>query len=40
MAIKAKEVVEIIPPKKIFVGNPHAPITLMEFGEYENEDCA
>ncbi|MDB5222922.1 MAG: disulfide bond formation protein DsbA [Chitinophagaceae bacterium] len=40
MAMKAKEVVEIIPPKNIFVGNIHAPITLMEFGEYENEDCA
>jgi protein-disulfide isomerase len=40
MAMKAKEVVEIIPPKKIFVGNPQAPVTLMEFGEYENEDCA
>ena len=40
MAMKAKEVVEIIPPKNIFVGNQHAPVTLMEFGEYENEDCA
>lgn len=40
MAMKAKEVVEIIPPKNIFVGNPDAPVTLMEFGEYENEDCA
>ena len=40
MAMKAKEVVEIIPTKNIFVGNPAAPVTLMEFGEYENEDCA
>lgn len=40
MAMKVKEVVEIIPPKDIFVGNPHASVTLMEFGEYENEDCA
>ena len=40
MAMKAKEVVEIIPPKNIFVGNKHALVTLMEFGEYENEDCA
>jgi len=40
MAMKAKEVVEIIPPKNIFVGNPKAPVTLMEFGEYESEDCA
>jgi len=40
MAMKAKEVVEIIPPKDIFVGNPDASVTLMEFGEYESEDCA
>ena len=40
MAMKAKEVVEIIPPKDVFVGNPDASVTLMEFGEYENEDCA
>lgn len=40
MAMKAKEVVEVIPPKNIFVGNKNAPVTLMEFGEYENEDCA
>lgn len=39
MAMKAKEVVEIIPTKNIFVGNRNAPVTLMEFGEYENEDC-
>src|SRR4026208_428721 len=39
MAFK-KEVVEIIEPKDIFVGDPDAPVTLMEFGEYENEDCA
>lgn len=37
---KAKDVIEIIPPKNIFVGNKFAPVTLMEFGEYENEDCA
>lgn len=37
---KAKEVIEIIPPKNIFVGNKHAAVTLMEFGEYENEECA
>jgi len=40
MAMKAKEVVEIIPPKDVFVGNPDAAVTLMEFGEYESEDCA
>jgi protein-disulfide isomerase len=35
-----KEIIEIIPPKDVFVGSEDAPITLMEFGEYENEDCA
>ena len=39
MAFK-KEIVEIIEPRDIFVGNPDAPVTLMEFGEYENEACA
>ncbi|MBS1578695.1 MAG: thioredoxin domain-containing protein [Bacteroidetes bacterium] len=35
-----KETVEIIEPKDVFVGNKKAQVTLMEFGEYENEDCA
>lgn len=39
MAFK-KEVVEIIDPKDVFVGDPDAPVTLMEFGEYESEACA
>lgn len=39
MAFK-KEIVEIIEPRDMFVGNPDAPITLMEFGEYESEICA
>lgn len=39
MAMKAP-VPEIIPSKEIFVGNPEAPVTLMEFGEYESEVCA
>ena len=39
MAFK-KEIVEIIEPKDVFVGDPDAPVTLMEFGEYENEACA
>ena len=39
MAFK-KEIVEIIEPKDIFVGKNDAPVTLMQFGEYENEDCA
>ena len=39
MAFK-KEVEIIIEPREIFVGKQDAPVTLMEFGEYENEDCA
>jgi protein-disulfide isomerase len=30
----------IIEPKDIFVGKKDAPVILMEFGEYESEDCA
>jgi protein-disulfide isomerase len=40
MAMKVKEVVEIIPSKDIFVGNPDATVTLTQFGDYESEDCA
>jgi protein-disulfide isomerase len=39
MAFK-KEVVEIIEPRDMFVGNIKAEITLEEFGEYESEVCA
>jgi protein-disulfide isomerase len=39
MAFK-KEIIEIIKPRDVFVGDEEAPVTLMEFGEYENEDCA
>jgi len=39
MAFKKDEVI-IIEPKEMFVGRIDAPVTLMEFGEYENEDCA
>lgn len=39
MAFK-KEIVEIIEPKNVFVGNKNALVTLVEFGEYENDDCA
>jgi protein-disulfide isomerase len=39
MAFK-KEIIEIIEPKDVFVGKKDAPVTLVEFGEYENEDCA
>jgi protein-disulfide isomerase len=40
MAMKAKEIVEIIPSKDIFVGDQKAPVTLTEFGDYESEACA
>lgn len=39
MAVKKEDII-IIEPREIFVGNIDAPVTLMEFGEYENEDCA
>ena len=39
MAFK-KEIIEIIEPRDVFVGPKTAPVTLVEFGEYENEDCA
>lgn len=39
MAFK-KEIVEIIEPRDVFVGNPKAEVTLEEFGEYESEPCA
>lgn len=39
MAIKKEDII-IIEPKEIFVGKKDAPVTLMEFGEYENEECA
>lgn len=39
MAFK-KEIIDIIEPKDVFVGNPKAEVTLEEFGEYESEVCA
>lgn len=38
--MKKVEVPEVIPSKKIFVGDKDAPITLMMFGDYESEACA
>jgi protein-disulfide isomerase len=38
--MKKAEIVEVIPSKKIFTGEANAPITLMEFGDYESEECA
>jgi len=39
MAFKKDDVI-IIEPKEMFVGNKEALVTLMEFGEYESEECA
>jgi protein-disulfide isomerase len=35
-----KEIAEIIPPRKIYIGNPGAKIVLTEFGDYESAECA
>src|ERR1700710_2553588 len=37
--MKTKEVV-IIPTKDVFVGDLKAPVTLMQYGDYESEACA
>jgi protein-disulfide isomerase len=39
MAIKKEEII-IIEPREIFVGKKDALVTLIEFGEYESEECA
>jgi len=39
MPFKKEEEI-IIEPKDIFVGDEDAPVTLMEFGDYESEACA
>jgi protein-disulfide isomerase len=38
--MKAKDIPEIIPTKEVFVGDPKALVTLMEYGDYESEACA
>ncbi len=38
--MRAKEIPEIIPTKEVFVGDPKALVTLMEYGDYESEACA
>ena len=35
--IYKKDAPVIIPPKDVFIGHPGAPVTLMEFGDYESE---
>jgi protein-disulfide isomerase len=32
--------IDIIPPRHIWVGDKHAPVSLVEFGDYESEACA
>lgn len=39
MAIKKDDII-IIEPREMFVGKKDAPVTLIEFGEYESEECA
>jgi protein-disulfide isomerase len=39
MAFK-KEIEVIIEPRDVFIGDEDAPVTLVEFGEYEDEACA
>lgn len=39
MAFKKEDII-IIEPREMFVGEKDAPVTLMEFGEYESEECA
>jgi protein-disulfide isomerase len=38
--MKKAEVLEIIEPKNIYTGPKDAPITLVEFGDYESDECA
>jgi protein-disulfide isomerase len=35
-----KELIEIIEPRDIYVGDVNAPVTLEEFVDYESEACA
>ncbi len=37
--MKKAEPAEVIPPKKIVIGDKNAPITLVEYGDYESEAC-
>lgn len=39
MAFKKEEII-VIEPKEIFVGDKAAPVTLVEFGDYESEACS
>ena len=37
---KKIEIVDIIEPKDIVIGDKNAPVTITEFGDYESEACA
>ena len=32
--------IDIIPTKNCWVGDSHAPVSIVEFGDYESEECA
>lgn len=36
----SKSKIDIIPPKDIWTGDPHAPVSLVMWGDYESEACA
>lgn len=36
----SKDKADIVEPRKVVVGDKHAPVTLMMFGDYESEACA
>lgn len=38
--ISRKEEVPVIPPKDIIIGDPKAPVTLVEYVDYESEKCS
>ncbi|WP_207495110.1 DsbA family protein [Aridibaculum aurantiacum] len=38
--MKKVEIVEVVPSHKIVVGEKDAPITMVQFGDYESEACA
>ena len=40
MAYKDNKNKEIIEPKNVWVGKPDAPVTLVQYGDYQSEACA
>jgi protein-disulfide isomerase len=37
---KQKEILPVIPPRDVVIGNKSAPVELVMFGDYESEACA